>query len=642
MSLYKQLWLAILFLMALAFVGSFVVSSMSAKDYLEQQLGLKNIDNANSLALAIANTASDEVTTKLMVSAQFDTGHYQYIRLTDIKGNIIAENVDQVTSATTPDWFTQLLEINAQEGISQVQRGWQQVGTLTLKSHDIFAYQALWDSSVRLFSYCIGIALISGLLGTILLKIILRPLTATVAQADAISKRQFVIVDEPSTKEFKEVARSMNSLSRHIKKVMEDESARLFRLQKDVLFDEVTGLPNREHFLNILGANLESEDSHSVGVLVIIRLQNLADLNRAHGRQFMDLLLSRIGKVFDEHSRDQAGWKVGRLNGSDFAILAQGHQEPQLIAHSMQELVLSTIEETAAPFKPDLPTAASIYHWGEDLSLLLSKVDAALASAEQRGDSAVETADDKALASPKIDVEQWKQLLDESFVHSHFSLAKFPVIDAQNALLHSECPARLSTKQGDVMNGGQFMPWVNRFDLGLKLDEQIVDLALHELATSNVNLCINLSAQALNSGEFLLQLKNKLSKQIGTAERLWMEVPEHSVYQNLSGFKNFCHTIKPLGCRIGIEHVGHQISQIGQIHDLGLDYIKIDASLTRKVQNTPAHQVLLRGLCMIVHSVGLIAIAEGVQEQAQWDMLKELGVDGGTGPMVTLTINNTR
>ncbi|MBL4827838.1 MAG: EAL domain-containing protein [Spongiibacteraceae bacterium] len=641
MSLYKQLWFAIAFLMSVAFVGSLVVSSLSVKSYLEEQLSLKNIDNVNALALSIATTADDDVTTKLMIAAQFDTGHYQFIRLRDVDGNIIVENSDNTTTGSTPVWFTQLLKINALDGIAQIQRGWQQVGTLTLKSHDVFAYQALWRSCVRLFNYCLIISLIGGGLGTFLLKIILRPLDSTVAQAEAIGKRQFIIVDEPRTKEFKEVVRSMNSLSMHVKTMLDEESARLSRLQKGTLFDSVTHLPNREHFLNILAADLESNEHHSYGVLTLVRLQHLTLLNRNHGRQLMDLLLSRIGQALLEKTTQERAWQVGRLNGSDFALLARGEDDPHLIAHKIQETLMAAIKDSEIQAMTNLPTAASLYHCGEDPSSLLSKIDAALASAESIGDSAVEIADGKALDKTTSRVDEWELRLEQAFLHNNFSLASFPVINAKNQLLHNECPARLATPQGTLMNGGQFIPWINRFDFGSKLDEIIIALALSELASSDNHLAINLSAQALNNDSFLKKLVEKLSQQPHSSQRLWMEVAEHNVYQNLLGFKQFCQALKPLGCHIGIKHVGHHISQIGEIHDLGLDYIKIDSSFTRQVDSAPAHQLLLRGLCSMVHSVGLIAIAEGVQKQEQWKTLRELGVDGATGPMVTALLEST-
>ena len=86
MSLIKELWLAIALVMLIAFGGSFLVSSLSAKTYLQEQLLLKNIDNATSLASTLSQLPKDPVTVELLISSQFDAGHYQYIRLVDPQG----------------------------------------------------------------------------------------------------------------------------------------------------------------------------------------------------------------------------------------------------------------------------------------------------------------------------------------------------------------------------------------------------------------------------------------------------------------------------------------------------------------------------------------------------------------------------
>ena len=114
-----------------------------------------------------------------------------------------------------------------------------------------------------------------------------------------------------------------------------------------------------------------------------------------------------------------------------------------------------------------------------------------------------------------------------------------------------------------------------------------------------------------------------------------MEVPEAGAYQNLEGFRHICQLLSPLNCRVGIEHVGHRLSKMEQLHDLGLDYVKIDTAFVRDINTDESNQTLLRSLCTIVHSIGLMAIAEGVRNQDEWDTLKGLGVDGATGPAVT-------
>src|SRR5690606_25816966 len=112
------------------------------------------------------------------------------------------------------------------------------------------------------------------------------------------------------------------------------------------------------------------------------------------------------------------------------------------------------------------------------------------------------------------------------------------------------------------------------------------------------------------------------------------EVPERGAFEHLEEFRMFCNALKPLGCKIGIEHVGAYVSRLGELHDLGLDYIKIDVSVVSGIDNNTGNQAFFRGLCLIAHSIGLMTIAEGVQTEAEMNQLPELGADGMTGPAI--------
>lgn len=120
---------------------------------------------------------------------------------------------------------------------------------------------------------------------------------------------------------------------------------------------------------------------------------------------------------------------------------------------------------------------------------------------------------------------------------------------------------------------------------------------------------------------------------------LSFEVPEMAAFNHLSEFKNFTRKLKALGCRVGVEHVNLRISRLGELHDLGLDYIKFDASLVRGIDVHDSSKSLLRGLCLVTHSIGIYAIAEGVNTSAEMQALTEIGIDGYTGPGVRAVEN---
>jgi EAL domain-containing protein (putative c-di-GMP-specific phosphodiesterase class I) len=134
--------------------------------------------------------------------------------------------------------------------------------------------------------------------------------------------------------------------------------------------------------------------------------------------------------------------------------------------------------------------------------------------------------------------------------------------------------------------------------------------------------------------DYLAYICKLLKRHPEAANRLWLEVSEDGAFNNLSQFREFCALIKPLGCKLGVEHVGTQIGRLGDLHDLNLDYIKIDASIIRGIDHNTGNKAFLKGICLIAHSIGLITIAEGVQTELEIAALPELGIDAMTGPAV--------
>ena len=107
MSMYRQLWLAIIVSMLLALAGSMLATLLSARAYLEQQLEMKNADNASALALSLSQQNPDIVTIELAVAALFDSGHYESIRIHDPHGKLIIERVAKRGELGAPPQFCQ-------------------------------------------------------------------------------------------------------------------------------------------------------------------------------------------------------------------------------------------------------------------------------------------------------------------------------------------------------------------------------------------------------------------------------------------------------------------------------------------------------------------------------------------------------
>lgn len=635
MSLFKQLWLAIILLLSLVFGGSFVVSSLSAKSYLQQQLYMKNSDNAAALALSLTQQQADEVMLELILSAQFDTGHYELVELIGPEGNLIIRREDTQQIEDAPAWFMQLLPIEVEPGIAQVQKGWQQVGTLTLRSHSRFAYKELWESTQLLALVFLIAMVVGGLLGSYLLRIILKPLDDVVNQAEAIGQRRFITIDEPYTLEFKRVVGAMNTMSDRIKAGLRQETARLEKWQRSAHIDKVTALLNREPFMQSLGAALESDDVNATGTLTLVRIGGLAQLNQSYGRKAIDGLLADVGAALNAIVARHSRWAASRLNGSDFALMAPRAIEPAEVARELQGALREVMEARSMQQKVTLPTASTVYVHDDTLAKLMTRLDGALISSDQEGNSAINVAyaGDIQMMPVREQMEHWRKVFQRAFQEQRFSLASYPVIGINKNLLHFEAPVRLDY-EGQELAAGTFLPWINRLELSSDLDKHVLDLALCVAAVRGQPLSVNLSVGALVEPGFLLWLSDHLSAGGAAAANLWLEVPESMAFRHLEPFKRLATRAKTYGCKVGIEHVGHQLAEIGQLSDVGLDYLKVDSSFVRDIDSNAGNQTLLRTLCTVGHSIGVVVIAEGVRSKEEWLQLQELGIDGATGPAI--------
>jgi EAL domain-containing protein (putative c-di-GMP-specific phosphodiesterase class I) len=630
MSLYKQLWLAIVFLLTLVFCVSVALSSVSAKRYLEQQLAIKNSDNAAALAISLTQQDADPVLMELTLAAQFDTGFYELIRLTGPEGEVLLERRDRSTGTRAPGWFTTLLPIEAAPGIATIQRGWTQAGTLELRSHSRFAYDELWQTTWTQALAFFLTALAAGAFGSLLLRRLLAPLAGVVGQASAIGERRFVTLQEPHTREFRDLVAAMNRLSTRVRDMLASEGERLEQLQRATTADPVTGLLDRSAFGAQLVGTLAGDDAGATGSFCIGRLGELARYNEAYGRQVMDAVLASAGRNLNALCRDQ-DWSCGRLNGSDIALLAPGAEDPRTVGAQLQDVLAAAFTAHDVQL-PGIPVSCGEYQPGDRAGDLLTALDAALQAAEHGGTGEIALAQRGARTPVREQLERWRTTLSAAFAGDGFTLVTFPVLEHGGAVLHREALVRLR-EDGALLPAAQFLPWINRLQLAGELDRRVVELALRLTAECSEPLAVNLSTAALADDDFPGWLDRRAAA-TGTAGRLALEVAESTAYHHMPSFRRLCAVAHRHGIQTGMDKVGRRLADLGQLHDVGIDYVKLDAVFVRDIDSDATNQNLLRTLSTLVHAVGVTVIAEGVGNRAQWQALEALGVDAVGGPGV--------
>lgn len=635
MSLFRQLWLAVIVSTLIAFVGSFAVSMMTARQYLEEQLAIKNNDNAASLALSMSQMDKDPVTLELQVAALFDSGQYARIQVRDPEGLTLIEKTSPAVSDDVPAWFARLFPIASRPGSAQISTGWTQFGTVELVSHNRFAYRELWQGGWRLLMWFSLGGVLAGFLGMQILRRIKRPLDAVVGQARAISDRRFIRIEEPATPELKSLARAMNVMVGRVKAMFEEEASRLEQVRREATLDPLTGLANRAYFMNRLAIALNDEDAPTRGSLIMLRLADLAGINRCAGRETADEVLRRTGAALRELAEKNPGAEAARLNGADFTLLLPGQNDPQPACQQLLAALQSLVAAHLLPENAIGHLGSSVYQHNEPVPQLLARVDAALAAAELQGPLAAQHVAEQSHCSASTQAD-WRSILTDALKDQRLRLIEFPVADSNGLLLHLECPLRLQAKEsGDWINAGSFMPVASRLSMTSELDLAAVKLALDRLSSGLPAVAVNLAGASLIVPDFTPRLLSLLQQRRELAGKLWLEVAESGAFQYFDAFLAFSLALRPLGCRLGIEHFGRQFSQIGRLHDIGLDYLKVDGSFIRNIHGDNGNQAFLKGLCNIAHGIGLTVIAEGVNSAEELATLPALGFDGATGPAVS-------
>jgi diguanylate cyclase (GGDEF)-like protein len=589
---------------------------------------MKNIDNATVLAQSLSQRAVEPVELELSIAALFDSGHYDAITLVDPRGKVLVERRAPAATSGVPPWFMALLPIKPAPGTAHISSGWKQVGTLTVISRSQFAYHTLWNSTLQMIAALAMAGLVAGYLATLILRRLKRPLDAVVEQARAIAERRFVTTPESNVPELRQLSVAMNSTVVLLKSLFADEAERLEAIRREANTDALTGLANRHHFMEQMNEALAVEDG-AQGSLILLRLSQLADLNRQLGHRATDTMLAAIGARFDAQAQQRADGFAARLNGSDFALVLRG-AEPHTVAQELLDGVASEIAARSGG-EPAVFVGIGKIQYGLNLGALMSQVD----TAEAQGVSGVREELPLNIAEAPRSADEWAKLIERSLEQRWVRMASFPVADMAGNVVHRESALRLMFG-GEWFPAARFLPIAERLGLTTRLDLAAVTLGLDELAGDATlpGLAVNLSARSVQDTGFRQRLLELIAERPALAGRLWLEVPETGVFAQLDAFRVFCEAMRTSGCKLGIEHFGRHFKQIGLLHDMAIDYVKVDGSFIRAVDANTGNQNFLRGLNSIAHKMGLQVFAESVSDAGELAALEGLGFDGATGPAV--------
>lgn len=642
MTLRRQLLILIVLLFALVLLGTLSMSVHNRRAYLAEQLGSHAQDAATSLGLSLSPHAAggDLATMQALVDAMFDSGDYRLIDLISVDGEpLLTRRLDNGI-AGVPGWFERVARLQTPTGEAQVMAGWHRFGTVHVASHPGFAYQELWRSTIGTIWVLVLVGGAGLLVGLPLLQLVLRPLRDMERQAEAISNREFRVLERvPRTRDLRRVVLAMNRMAQKVRQMLDEQIALTERAREQARRDPVTGLGNRSYFEQELAALVDSDEQDFHGVLGLLQVANFKAYNDRLGFVAGDELLRFVGEQVEQVCQRYGAYQLARLGGADFGLLVWGAEgrEAQALADALAQ-ALAAAHGAGLVQDEDVGHAGLVPYDGEQTtSQWLARADLALRSAQSQGANGVLVMSETPLARSR-NASEWRRHLEQVIDAGDITLHAQPVVDLRDRerVLHRELLLRIRGDDG-LLPAGLFMPMAERLGLMPALDRLVIEHVLGALDAAEYpdgNYCINVNPTTLDDDTFLAWLQPRLAGHPARAARLLFEVPEYGASTRLDAVRRLADALHGAGAGFGLDRFGRGLRSFAWLGSLKVSHIKVDSSFVRHIDGSRDNQFFMQALAEVAHGLEGGLYAEAVETEAEWGQLVTLGVDGAQGYLI--------
>ena len=644
MTLFRQLLVFTLILFFLLFAGTWIALIQGTRTFLSEQLASHAQDTATSFGLSISPHVADKdfATVETMMNAVFDRGYYKSIKFVDIEGNQLVGRAMEIKIDGVPGWFVSFVPLQAPVASSLVTAGWSQAGVVYVESNPGYAYKEFWNIALMMTAWFVVMGLFVAIFGGLGIRYLLKPLHRVEEQAQALTKRKYIIQEKlPRTRELNSVVSAMNNMTLKVKSMFETQAAAARRLQEQVYRDDLTGLGNRRYFDGQIKPRLERREGNVKGAIFLVQISDLKKLNDEKGYVAGDALLRRAAEILKDVTRTYGKAALSHFSGGDFGIFL-----PDVTAEDAEHLAENIVSQLPLLAREKLSLSDNVGHVGcvlyrqaAPLGTLLAEADNMLRLAQDGGPNKYQMkvhADD---AAEGLGEQQWKSILDDILDKQEITLYGQSAVSAESrdALLHKELFSRIIQNDGKVISAGVFMPLAKRLGLASRLDRLVIKEAM-QLRSDIIGtdkIAINVSAASLQDKSFMTDIITAVKRQPLSMPRIIFEFVEFSAIQYLDDLTEFRNSISSRGNGIALDHFGSSFSNFGYLHSLRPDYVKIDRAFTSGIDKDDTdNDFFISSLCNVAHSLDIEVIAEGVENEHEWQILKELGVDGMQGYFV--------
>jgi len=401
--------------------------------------------------------------------------------------------------------------------------------------------------------------------------------------------------------------------------------------------DTLTNLPNRSMFRERLDQALGEAEARPLAIFSL-DLDRFKAINDTFGHPAGDWLLKCVAKRL-QHSVRSSNDVVARFGGDEFAIIQFGIKS----VADAEKLAKRIIETVGKPYRDkgrEMHVGASLgiaLHPGDghDADTLLTNADMALYSGKSEGRNVYR------FFEPGMDalVRERRALeidLEAALSKREFELDFQPIFDiSSDRIVGAEALMRWRSPSRGLVSPENFIPVAEETGLIVQLGDWALRKACNVAAKwpPDVRMAVNVSAAQIKSGGFARAVISALAFSGLPADRLELEITETVLMDESDAVLKTLSQLRALGVRIALDDFGTGYSSLGYLRRFPVDKIKIDRSFIHDLDKRDT-AAIVRTVIGLGAELGITVTAEGVETEAQLDMLRKAGCGEAQGYLI--------
>lgn len=416
------------------------------------------------------------------------------------------------------------------------------------------------------------------------------------------------------------------------------------RLIHDAVHDSLTGLPNRELFMDRLqGAITRAREGQANRPTVLfIDIDRFKNVNKSFGLVIGDSMLLTLGRRLSRHLNPQD--TLARLGGDQFAILLISDADPHHVA-TLAERVRRALRTPMKISAKEIILTASIgivvYDGAQQTAQdMLREGELAMLRAKRAGADRIEIFD------PSMRGEDDGKLPLESELRKALERQQIAILYqpitrlASNQLAGFEALLRWDHPTRGRLGAEDFIPLAEECGLIVELGNYVLNQALEEAGRWHKLLprerdplfvSVNVSSRQLFRQDMVQEIRLLLAREAVPKGTLKLEITESLVMENPERAVEILTWLKTFGASLALDDFGTGYSSLSYLHRFPCDTIKVDRSLVRDSGLNGSSPLILRSVVALAHELGKEVVAEGVETQADAAYLRSIGCEYGQG-----------